>query len=161
MTVADDLQRLNEMRRTGALSEAEYRAAKLKILDEPSDYEDDYYYESRGLTTAEVNNWGMLIHFTQFCGYLVPLAGMVVPIVLWQMKKNDSPIIDHHGRVVANWIISEIIYAFVSVLLVFLIIGVPLLIGLGIVGIVFPIIGGVKAGSGEVWEYPLSIQFLG
>ena len=27
-------------------------------------------------------------------------------------------------------------------------------------GIVFPIIAGVKANNGELWEYPLTIKFL-
>jgi len=27
-------------------------------------------------------------------------------------------------------------------------------------GIVFPIIGGMKANNGELWEYPLTIKFL-
>ena len=27
-------------------------------------------------------------------------------------------------------------------------------------GIVFPIIGGIKANSGELWEYPMTIKFI-
>ena len=26
--------------------------------------------------------------------------------------------------------------------------------------IIFPIIGGIKANNGELWKYPLSIQFF-
>ena len=29
-----------------------------------------------------------------------------------------------------------------------------------ILNIVFPIIGGIKANDGELWEYPLTIKFL-
>ena len=102
----------------------------------------------------------MFIHFSQFFGYVVPLAGLVVPVVLWQIKKNDSEIIDKHGKIVTNWIISVIIYAIVFSLLCFIIIGIPLLFALAVVGIVFPIIGGIKANNGEVWPYPLSIKFF-
>jgi uncharacterized Tic20 family protein len=31
---------------------------------------------------------------------------------------------------------------------------------LGILAVVFPIIGGLKANNGEVWKYPLSITFF-
>jgi uncharacterized Tic20 family protein len=33
-------------------------------------------------------------------------------------------------------------------------------VALVIIGIVFPIIGGIKANNGEVWKYPLSIPFF-
>lgn len=45
-------------------------------------------------------------------------------------------------------------------LLLLVIVGIPLLILLGVIGIIFPIIGGIKANNGEVWKYPLSISFL-
>ena len=40
------------------------------------------------------------------------------------------------------------------------VIGIPLLLAVLVLTIVFPIIGGVKANNGELWRYPLSIQFL-
>ena len=59
-----------------------------------------------------------------------------------------------------RWIISAAIYAAVCFILVFLFIGVPLLMVLGVLAIAFPIVGGIKANNGEVWKYPLSIQFF-
>jgi len=46
------------------------------------------------------------------------------------------------------------------VLLIFVIIGIPLLLLLCLVGVIFPIIGGIKASDGQVWKYPLSITFF-
>lgn len=34
-----------------------------------------------------------------------------------------------------------------------------LLLGLA-VGIIFPIIGGIKANSGELWQYPLTLKLI-
>jgi uncharacterized Tic20 family protein len=48
----------------------------------------------------------------------------------------------------------------VSSLLLLALIGVPLLIALGMLCLIFPIVGAVKATSGVVWKYPLSIPFL-
>jgi uncharacterized protein len=39
-------------------------------------------------------------------------------------------------------------------------IGLPMLLTLIVVAIVFPIIGAIKANDGEVWKYPLSIPFF-
>ena len=109
---------------------------------------------------AESRMWAMVLHFSVFAGYVVPLAGLIAPIIIWQIKKDQLPEIDAHGKIVMNAIISYIIYGFVSVLLVFVIIGIPLLVALGVVAIVFPIIGGIKANNGELWPYPLTIKFF-
>ena len=42
-------------------------------------------------------------------GFLVPLAGLVTPIVLWQIKKTEYPEIDEHGKAVVNWMITMVI----------------------------------------------------
>ena len=157
MTIADELERLHNLRESGAISEQEYQKAKQAILDgRPAPSErlknavDDI--------SSDVNMWTMLMHLAQFCGYIVPLAGLIVPIVLWQIKKDESCVIDMHGKVIANWIITEFILGIICGLLVLILIGIPLLFGLAIASIVFPIIGAVKASNGELWPYPLSIQ---
>ncbi len=155
MSIADEIGKLNELRQSGAITEDEYQEAKEVILAEnqPSSREEDYM-------ETDVNQWGMFIHLSQFCGYIVPLAGLIVPILLWQMKKNESEIIDQHGRIVLNWIITGFIFAIIFGLLCFVVIGIPLLIALAVVGIIFPIVGAVKANNGEVWSYPCSIKFF-
>ena len=91
---------------------------------------------------------------------MVPFAGLVLPIVIWQLKKAELPGIDVHGKNALNWILSKLIYMTVCVLLVFAVIGIPLLIALGVVAVIFPIIAAIKASNGEVWKYPLAITFL-
>jgi uncharacterized protein len=113
-----------------------------------------------GTPDSESRQWAMFLHFSQFFGFVLPLAGLIVPIVIWQVKKDELPWLDAHGKNVVNWMISEIIYFFASVLLVIVIVGIPLLIAMGVCAIVFPIIGGIKANNGVVWRYPMSIAFF-
>ena len=108
----------------------------------------------------ETRTWAMSLHFSLLAGFVVPMAGLVTPIIIWQIQKNKLPGIDEHGKVVANWLISLIIYGVVSGLLTFILIGFPMLIVLVVVSIIFPIIGGIKANDGQLWKYPLSIQFF-
>lgn len=108
----------------------------------------------------ETRQWAMFLHLSLLAGFVVPFAGLVAPIVIWQIKKDTLPGIDAHGKVVANWLISALIYSFVSGILVLLLIGIPMLIALAVASVVFPIIGGIKANNGELWKYPLSIQFF-
>lgn len=106
------------------------------------------------------NEWAMVLHLSQFAGYAAPVLGFVVPILIWQILKNDLPSLDRHGRIVMNWLISSLLYAIVCVILTFALVGFPLLLGLGVLAIVFPIIAALKANSGEEWVYPLSIRFF-
>jgi hypothetical protein len=161
MSLSEELEKLELLREEGVLSDEEFRQAKQTVLNggSASAFAGGSAADPERLR-QQTNLWAMLLHFSQFAGYLVPFAGLVVPIVIWQLKKNDLPAIDNHGKVVTNWIISEIIYVVVSALLVLLLIGIPLLIAVVVLGIVFPIIGGIKANSGELWRYPLSISFF-
>ena len=113
-----------------------------------------------GLQTPEARNWGLWLHLSQLANLILPPAGLIVPIVLWQIKKDEFPALDRHGKMVVNWMISSVIYFIVSFALIFVLVGILLLPILGILGIVFPVIGAVKANNGEFWEYPLTIKFL-
>jgi hypothetical protein len=101
----------------------------------------------------------VLMHLSLLGGFVIPLAGIVAPIILWQMKKED-PLIDRHGREIVNWLIFVFIAAVFFALLALLFIGIPLMILLVIAAIVCPIIGAVKATNGEFYSYPMFIRFL-
>jgi uncharacterized protein len=159
MSIADDIAKLNELKQSGAIDEQEYQKAKDALFTKQQSIGTSLQQNFNQMT-SNVNNYNMFIHLSQFCGYLIPFAGLVVPIVLWQIKKNESEIIDQHGRIVANWIITEVILALLFTLLCFVVIGIPLLIILCVVSIVFPIIGALKANDGNVWVYPCSIKFF-
>ena len=123
----------------------------------------DYQMQSQpptGLATAEQKQMGMFLHLSQLLNFIIPFAGIIVPIVLWQTKKEEMPALDAHGKMVTNWLISATIYSAVSFVLCFILIGFLGLLALAVMGVVFPIIGGIKANNGELWEYPLTIKFL-
>ena len=104
--------------------------------------------------------WAMFIHFSILAGFVIPYVGWVVPIVLWQMKKNDMPAVDVHGKIVVNWIISALIYSAVCFVLTFIIIGIFGFMALAIMTLIYAIVGGIKANNGEVWPYPLSLKLI-
>jgi uncharacterized Tic20 family protein len=159
MSLSDEIERLQKLKESGALSEEDFEKAKKSLL-EKSQSEAEKAKATADPINSETNTWSVLIHLSQFCGYFIPLAGLIVPIVLWQIKKDELPGIDKHGRIVANWVFTEIIFFIIFFVLIFVLIGIPLMIALGIVGIVFPIVGAVKASNREVWPYPCSIRFF-
>ncbi len=152
MSLADEIQKLNDLKQSGAISEQEYQDAKDTLLAKPAPTEPR--------PALDVNTWGLFLHLSQFMTYILPLAGLIVPLVLWQVKKDESAIIDRHGKIVMNWILTEFVLLLIIAPLCFILIGFPLLFILGVLGIVFPIIGAIKAGNGEIWPYPCSIRFF-
>ena len=51
----------------------------------------------------DIQAWAMWIHFSQFAGILIPFAGLIVPVILWQAKRGEFPDLDPHGKAVTNW----------------------------------------------------------
>ena len=159
MNIADEIERLKQLHQTGAMSDEEFARAKDTLLKQaqaaPQPPGDGAEARER-----RVRQWAMFLHLSVLAGFVVPLAGLIVPIVIWQVKKTELPELDIHGKIVLNWIISLVIYAAVSAVLIMVIVGIPLLVALGVLTVIFPIIGGIKASNGEIWRYPLSISFL-
>ena len=56
--------------------------------------------------------------------------------------------------------LSAFIYSLICIPLTFVVVGIFGFIAIGVVTIVYAIVGGIKANSGEVWEYPGSIKFF-
>jgi uncharacterized Tic20 family protein len=161
MNIPDELQKLQQLHASGALSAEEFATAKARLLQGYAAGPAPFPAPPAPNHAQDTRQWALFLHLSQFLGYLIPLAGFLAPILIWQLKKNDCPGLDAHGRAVVNWLISGLIYAAISGVLVLVLIGIPLLWALALAGILFPIIGAIKANSGEVWKYPLSIPFLG
>lgn len=111
-------------------------------------------------TQAVDRSWLVLLHLSLFLGHLVPFAGYVAPIMIWQLMKDGMPEMDQHGRNVANWIVASTFYHLLFGVLCVALVGIPFLILAVVLSIVFPIIGAVKASQGVAWRYPLTMRFF-
>ena len=105
----------------------------------------------------ETNQWAMFIHFSILAGWIVPIGGLIVPIILWQLKKDELPGTVAHAHVVLNWIVTSLVYALICFILTIVVIGIFGFIALGLATVIFAIVGGIKANNGEFWEYPGTI----
>ena len=107
----------------------------------------------------DVRMWAMILHLSSLTSYATGI-GLFAPILIWQLKKDEFPELDAHGKMASNWALSLFIYDTVATVLLFVLIGIVILPVLAIVSIIFPIIAGIKANNGELWHYPMTIQFL-
>ena len=100
-------------------------------------------------------------------------TGFVGPLITYLVAKDAT--LKEHSKKALNWQFSLIIYFILSTILMFvslimaaifpamivlIIISIFLLIALEILTFVFSIIALVKAGNGELWDYPMAIKFF-
>jgi len=110
--------------------------------------------------------WAMLAHLSIFTGYLSFVGFFLGPIVIWLLKKEDFPGLDAHFKEAINFQISMFLYLVIAVVVVVLTLGLGLLVAIpvffivGILDVVFPIIGAIKANDGQLFRYPLSLRFI-
>ena len=110
--------------------------------------------------SQDERTWGMLCHLSALAGYIIPFGNIVGPLVVWLIKKDEMPFVEDQGKEALNFQISVTIYVIVSIVLVFVLIGIVLLIAVGIFSLVVLIIAAIKANQGEAYRYPLCIRFI-
>src|SRR6516164_8926161 len=51
---------------------------------------------------SKENQWAMALHLSQLAHFvvIVPFAGFIAPILIWQLKKGEFPGLDVHGKIV-------------------------------------------------------------
>jgi uncharacterized protein len=111
--------------------------------------------------TREERNLAMLSHLSALTGYVgVPLGNIVAPLIIYLMKKDESPFVAEQSRESLNFQISMTIYALVSGVLTLILIGFLLLAAVWVAGVVLTIIASVKVANGEAYRYPLTIRLI-
>ncbi len=102
----------------------------------------------------------MLCHLTALAGVIIPFGNLLGPLIVWLVKRDESPLVDREGKESLNFQISMSIYAIVSFLFIVLFIGIPMLVIVGLVDLILTIVATVKTANGESYVYPLTIRFL-
>jgi uncharacterized Tic20 family protein len=103
-------------------------------------------------TAGNVRSWCVACHLSALAGFVVPALGHILgPLIVWLVKRGDSPEIDRHGKEALN---------FVAGILCLILIGFALLAVLHVVNVVFVIIAAVRASEGRMYRYPLTLRLL-
>ena len=103
----------------------------------------------------------MVCHLAGFAGLTgIPFGNILGPLVVWLIKKDQSWFVNEQGKEAMNFQISLTIYAIVAAILIFVLIGIPLLVVVGIVWLVLMIMAAIKANEGVSYRYPLTLRFI-
>lgn len=100
-----------------------------------------------------------LTHLSGLSGYIIPLGGVLVPIIIWIMKKDENPLIAAIAKqaIFLNVIVWVLIGVTAILLLTIILIPAVILFWcvLGLAAVALPIIGAIKANSGIYYRYPV------
>lgn len=156
MTIADEINRLDQLHESGALTDEEFAEAKRQVL---ADGGTAVWVEGSGqIFGINETTWCTLMHLSQLINWSI--VGLILPVAMWVLSKDQSEIARRHGARIINWLASSLIYYAVGGILFWLLIGVPIVIATFVLSLVFPIMAAVKCNRGEIWSYPLAIRFL-
>ena len=118
---------------------------------------------------SQARTWNMFCHLSALSGFVgVPLGNVLGPLIVWQIKKNEIPSVDAHGKAALNFqltlLIAGLVTGVATVIGMFFcgvgLLLVPVLILIGLAGLIFPIIACIKANNGEDYKYPWSLELI-
>ena len=125
----------------------------------------------------QIRTWSMLCHFSALASVLFSFGSILGPLLVWQIKKNDLPEIDRHGKGSLNFQLTILLIDIVCSFFLFGTIGFSAMFGnpfvlftsgfgliivlacIRVISWILVIIAGIRAGNGEVFSYP-SIKFI-
>ncbi|HTS45544.1 MAG TPA: DUF4870 domain-containing protein [Puia sp.] len=120
----------------------------------------------------EVRNWSMFCHLSALAGLIIPLGNILGPLIVWQIKKNELPEINPHGKESLNFQLSLLVISIIFFFFLFSSLGYSSLtgnlfalfaggMGLGLLlsliwltSWILVVIAAIRANNGEFFKYP-------
>jgi uncharacterized protein len=119
-----------------------------------------YLREGNNMTESEERNWGMAAHLSTLSGLIIPFGNFLGPLVVWLVKKAESPFVDYHGKEALNFNITIFLAVIVSAILTIVLIGFVMLIVVGLAWLILSIVAGIAASKGEQYQYPYILRLI-
>ena len=106
------------------------------------------------MSDSDARLWSMLSHLS---GIVIAIIG---PLIIMLVFGPRNAFVKNQSTEALNFQITLAIAVIISFILFFVVIGIVLLPIVLVVGLVFMIIGGVKAYGGEEYRYPINIRMV-
>ncbi|GHD39247.1 DUF4870 domain-containing protein [Mycetocola manganoxydans] len=121
------------------------------------------------LTQAEDKQWASFAHFGGALGAFLGAgtAGWIAPLIIFLVYKDRGPFTRQEAKEALNFQLTVTILVvalyILGAILTLVVIGLflfPLAGIVGILGIIFGIIGGVKVNNGQAYRYPFAFRMV-
>lgn len=91
---------------------------------------------------------------------IVPGIGIFAPLVIWLIRKNDSPFVEANAKESLNWQISVYIMYFIAGILAIVLIGFALIAIIWAMNLVLVIVASIKASENRIYRYPFNMRLI-
>lgn len=126
----------------------------------------------------DTRTWSMLCHLSALAGFIIPAGNVLGPLIVWQIKKNELPGIDEHGKASLNFQLTVLVVNIICGIVFAGTLGMSLLwrppmqalgagLGIGLLLLVvnllswiLAIVAGLRANNGGFYRYPFAIRFI-
>jgi uncharacterized Tic20 family protein len=102
--------------------------------------------------------WSILCHLSALVS--VVGVGLLVPLIVYLSMKDDSAYVAANAREALNFHLSLFIYCLCCIPLIFVVIGLPLLVLIGLATLVLSFVAAIKASEGGCYRYPLTLRLV-
>ena len=120
--------------------------------------------------SSSERQWAMFAHLSAVAAIWMFGLGLVGPLIVWLIKKDEMKFVDDQGKEALNFqlniVLLGVTLGIISIPLVVVTFGlvmllvVPLATGLVVLDIIFAVIAAMKANSGEAYRYPYIIRLI-
>ena len=83
-----------------------------------------------------------------------------IPGLIFLLVKKDDAYIQDQSKEALNWSITVIFGYIISFILAFIVIGVFLALAVGVVNLIFCIMGAIAASSGKPFRVPFAVRLI-
>ncbi len=94
------------------------------------------------------------------CHLLGILTGFVGPLIIWLVKKEQSPFVDDQGKEALNFQITLLIGYIIGGATIIFCIGAIIAPLVWLAGLIFGIMGAMAANKGEAYRYPFALRLI-
>lgn len=88
------------------------------------------------------------------------IGSFIAPLIIYLLKKDESPYVKEHALESLNFQITMIILYIISGILIIVLIGVLLIWALSIINLILIIIATIKASEDKLYKYPFNFRLI-
>lgn len=124
------------------------------MTDAPPPPSQPYQQPAQPLSPQDEKLWSTLTHVGGI------LFSFVVPLITYLVFKDRGPFVREHTRQALNFTLTMLIGYLAGILLSVIFIGFLISLAAWVLSVIFGIIAAVAANKGEIYKYPIAIQFV-
>jgi len=118
------------------------------------------------VTSKDERMWAMFCHLGALIGVLIsagihiPGGNVIVPLVIWILKKDQYALVNDQGKEAINFQITVFLALLACLPFVLILIGIFMMWAVDIVALIFTLIAAMKANEGVAYRYPYTFRFI-